>query len=454
MVRAASVSKLTDLVLSISLKASSIKMTNKIDFNSPQYKRSRSVYMAQCTFEYMLALLVTDAFLAKLLSHLGLDDTTIGIISSFITLAFVIQIFSLFLYKLKMPSKTVTLIFYPLSRLLFSSLYLIPFIPMGTTTVKVVVMCFILLAYACKYIVLNVLYKWANTFVEPTKRASYSATKEIISIAAGIVFTAVVGYVFDTMEAGGNIKHGFIMIAILAFIISVSDVLCLLFIKKEESAEEHRPKHFRDIIRNTLGNKNFRSVILFTAIYNSAVYLTNGFLGTFKVNDLMISIFIVQLINIIGNVVRMAASKPFGYFSDKHSFASGMAVALVFLSAGYVALIFTTPGTWLLIALYTVLYSATLAGVNQNSYNIAYSYVDSDYITEALAIKNCIGGLFGFFASLVGSRILKYVQSNGNMLFGVRVYGQQLLAAISLVLILAALFVMIFVVGKQKVMKQ
>ncbi|MBE6536036.1 MAG: MFS transporter [Ruminococcaceae bacterium] len=429
--------------------------TNKIDFNSPQYKRSRSVYMAQCTFEYMLALLVTDAFLAKLLSHLGLDDTTIGIISSFITLAFVIQIFSLFLYKLKMPSKTVTLIFYPLSRLLFSSLYIIPFIPIGTAAVKVVVMCFILLAYASKYIVLNVLYKWANTFVEPTKRASYSATKEIISIAAGIVFTASVGYVFDAMEANGNIKHGFIMIAVLAFIISASDVVCLLFIKREESEKtEHRPKHFKDIIKNTLGNKNFRSVVIFTAIYNSAVYLTNGFLGTFKVNDLMISVFVIQLINIIGNVVRMAASKPFGHFSDKHSFASGMAVALVFLSVGYVALMFTTPKTWLLIAIYTVLYSATLAGVNQNSFNIAYSYVDSDYITEALAIKNFIGGLFGFFASLVGSRILKYVQSNGNTLFGIHVYGQQLLAAISLVLILAALFVMIFVVGKQKAMKQ
>ena len=131
-----------------------------------------------------------------------------------------------------------------------------------------------------------------------------------------------------------------------------------------------------------------------------------------------------------------------------------MAVALVFLSVGYVALMFTTSKTWLLIAIYTVLYSATLAGVNQNSFNIAYSYVDSDYITEALAIKNFIGGIFGFFASLVGSRILKYVQSNGNTLFGMHLYGQQLLAAISLVLILAALFVMIFVVGKQKVMKQ
>lgn len=424
-------------------------------FSSAKYKRSRTVYMAQCTFEYLLSLLVTDAFLTKLLTHLGLDDTTIGIISSFITLAFVIQIFSLFLYKLKMNSKTVTLIFYSFSRLLFSSLYVIPFIPMGSVTVKVVVMSFILMAYSSKYLVMNLLYKWANSYVEPNRRASYSATKEIISIASGIIFTAVVGYIFDSMEADGNIEGGFTIIAILAFAISAIDIVSMLLIKKEDatSTEQNR-KHFKDIIENTLGNKNFRPVIMFTVIYNVAVYLTNGFLGTFKVNDLLIGVFVIQIFNIIGSLSRMAVSKPFGCFSDKHSFAAGISVALVILSAGYLTLVFTTQKTWWLIALYTVLYSVASAGLNQNSFNIAYSYVDSDYITEALAIKNCIGGLCGFGASLIGSRILKYVQSNGNSIFGIQLYGQQLLGGISFLLVIAALAVMVFVVGKQKVMKQ
>lgn len=424
-------------------------------FSTPEYKRSRSVYMAQCTFEYLLSLLVTDAFLAKLLGHLGLDDTTIGIISSFITLAFVIQIFSLFLYKLKLNSKTITFIFYPLSRLLFSLLYVIPFVPIGGATVKVIVMCFILVAYSSKYLVLNVLYKWANSYVEPTKRASYSATKEIISLAMGIIFTAVVGYVFDVMEAKGNIEQGFIMIAILAFTISALDVICLIFIKKEDDVAVKRSnKHFKDIIKNTLGNKNFRSVIFFTVIYNVAIYLTNGFLGTFKVNDLLISVFVIQIINIVGNITRMAVSKPFGRFSDKHSFASGMSVALAILAVGYLAIMFTTPKNWLLIAVFTILHAVATAGLNQNSFNIAYSYVDSDYITEALAMKNCIGGLCGFGASLLGSRILKYVQSNGNSLFGMHIYGQQVLAGISLILVLVSLAVMRFVVVRQKVMKQ
>ena len=429
------------------------ELTNK--FSTPEYKRSRSVYMAQCTFEYLLSLLVTDAFLTKLLLHLGLDDMTIGIISSFITLAFVIQIFSLFLYKLKMNSKMMTLIFYSAGRLLFSSLYVIPFIPMKSATVKIVVMSFILVAYSCNYMVLNILYKWGNSFVEPNRRASYSATKEMLSLASGIIFTAVVGYVFDAMEAGGNIERGFIIIAVLAFVISATDIICMLLIKREDTvpAEQSR-KHFKDIIANTLGNKNFRSVILFTVIYNVAVYLTNGFLGTFKVNDLMISVFIIQIFNIVGDVMRIAVSKPFGRFSDKRSFAAGMSVALVILAAGYLTLVFTTQKTWGLIALYTVLYAIAIAGLNQNSFNIAYSYVASDYITEALAIKNCIGGLCGFGASLLGSRILKYIQSNGNSIFGIHIYGQQLLGGISFLLVIAALAVMVFVVGKQKVMKQ
>ena len=440
----------------IAVETNNIIQEQNDKFQSPEYKRSRGIYMAQCTFEYLMMLLVTDAFLTKLLSHLGLDDTTIGIISSFITLAFVIQIFSLFLYKVKMKSKTVTIIFYSISRLLFASIYVIPFIPIGSATVKVMAMSFILVAYFSKYLILNVLYKWANSYVSPTKRASYSATKEIISIATGIIFTAAVGYIFDAMEASGNIEHGFIMIAILAFIIATVDIICLFLIKEEQTPPVNSTprKHFKDIIKNTLGNKNFRSVILFTVIYDTSVYMTNGFLGTFKVKDLLISVFIIQIFNIVGNVTRMAVSRPLGRFSDKHSFAAGMSVSLAVLAVAYLSIVFTTPKTWPLIAIYTILRAVATAGLNQNSFNIAYSYVDSNYITEALAIKNCIGGLCGFGASLIGSRILKYVQSNGNSIFGIELYGQQLLGGISFVLVLVALAVMVFVVGRQKVMKQ
>ena len=50
-------------------------------YRSREAQRSRSAYTAQCAFEYFVTILVSDAFLAKLLKHIGLDDAAAGIIA-------------------------------------------------------------------------------------------------------------------------------------------------------------------------------------------------------------------------------------------------------------------------------------------------------------------------------------------------------------------------------------
>ena len=92
-----------------------------------------------------------------------------------------------------------------------------------------------------------------------------------------------------------------------------------------------------------------------------------------------------------------------------------------------------------------------MAGSNQNSFNIVYSYVDSKYIVQAMAIKNSIGGICGFLVSLLGGKILAAVQNNGNSLFGLHIYGQQFLSAISLVILVTTVAYVHFVIEKQKV---
>ena len=50
----------------------------------------------QAAFEYFIAILVSDAYLAKLLTHIGLDDSLIGIIASLISAAFLFQLTAVF----------------------------------------------------------------------------------------------------------------------------------------------------------------------------------------------------------------------------------------------------------------------------------------------------------------------------------------------------------------------
>ena len=66
-------------------------------YNSPVYKRSRGAYTAQCAFEYLITILVTDAFLAKLLTHMRFSDAVIGVIASLNAFSFLFQLLSIYL---------------------------------------------------------------------------------------------------------------------------------------------------------------------------------------------------------------------------------------------------------------------------------------------------------------------------------------------------------------------
>lgn len=424
------------------------------DFSSAVYRRSRRAYVLQCMFEYLIALLVADAFLAKLLSALEIDDATVGIISSFITLAFTVQILSVLLCRRRMNSKKISTVLNCVGHLLFIFLYLTPFLPFRGTGVKLIVMGIILASYAMRYLVATIVFRWANSFVDPNCRADFSAKKEIISLLCGMAFTASVGYIFGRFESAGKMETGFLVIAILVLVLNVANFICFLCIGKEEVPEDREVCGMREVLRETLGNRNFRSVIYMTVLWEMGRYFTVGFVGIYKTKDLAISLFVIQIVNICGDAMRAILSRPFGKLSDKTSFAHGIEIALGIAAAAFLCLMFTSPSTWFLIIPYTVLYAVCLAGVNANSFNISYSYVRSDCIAEAMAIKNCIGGLCGFGASLLGSRILAYIQDNGNRFLGIEVRGQQVLAVCSLIFIAAAFLVTHFVIGRQKALKQ
>lgn len=438
-------------------KVSEEYMTTETDiFQSAEYKRSRIAYRWECTFEYFVALLVGDAFLASLLSSIGISDAITGIISSFISLAFLFQIFSIFVVRKISNIKRFVAVFHSVSQLLFMSLYLVPFLPFAFEYKQAAVIVCILAAYFGNYLVTSIIYKWGNSYVDPHKRGTYSAGKEMLSLFAGMIVTVIVGQVMDYFEMMNNLEGGFIFTAISIFIFAVCDFTCLMLIKNQIISKEKTKKSvpLKQVLKNTLGNRSFVNLVILTCIWDIGRYTTIGFLGTYRIKELFFTVGTVQIINIVANLGRFAVSKPFGIYSDKRSYTKGAELGLIIVASAFAVNIFAAPGTRLLMIVYTVLFNVGIAGINQNFFNMTYSYVDSEYFVEASAIKSSIGGLCGFGASVLASRLLDYVQANGNTLFGITVYGQQLLSLISFVLIVIAILFNHFVISKQKIMIQ
>ena len=76
-----------------------VEVPAAVDFNSRDHKRSRGAYLIECAFEYFVALLVSGQFLVAVLQDIGMDDATVGIMASLISLAFVFQLFSIFVVQ-------------------------------------------------------------------------------------------------------------------------------------------------------------------------------------------------------------------------------------------------------------------------------------------------------------------------------------------------------------------
>lgn len=423
-------------------------------YDSPAYKRSRMAYKWECTFEYFVALLVGDAFLAKLLTYIGFSESATGIISSLITLAFLFQLVAVFVVRKITNTKLVAILFHSISQLFFMSLYIIPFLPFAAEIKKPMVVVCILVAYFGNYMVSTLIFRWGNSYVDPKKRASYTAGKEIISLLTGMVVSFGVGFIMDQFEAQNNTEGGFVFSAVAIFIFCLCDFVTLMLIKNDMKPKDstRQAVSMREVLKNTLGNRNFLSVVVLMILWDVSRYIVVGFLGTYK--NSLYALSVVQIINVVSQLARAAFSKPFGRYTAKRTFAKGIELGLIIAAVAMFVNIFTTPATAFCIIIYSILYNVCMAGVSGNITNITYSYVDSQYFAEASAIKNSIGGLFGFGATLVGGKILSAIQTNGNMLFGIPVYGQQVLSAISFVLLIVTILFTHFVVARQKVMLQ
>ena len=190
----------------------------------------------------------------------------------------------------------------------------------------------------------------------------------------------------------------------------------------------------REILCHIRDNKIFLHFTLISGITTFAGGLISGFVGVYKINDLAMSIFTIQVINIFADFLRMGVSSPIARYSNKNGYASGIQLAGYMSVISYILMMLTTPSTRWLIIPFTLLTSSAQAGSYQNSFNISYSLLPSKYMTQSMAIKRTFTGVVHFCAALAGGKILDAVQSAGNTVFGFNIYAQQLLAAMALVI--------------------
>ena len=394
------------------------------------YKKDRVLYIIEAALEYFISLLITDAFLATLLTKNGITDSVAGIITQLASLSFSAQLCAVFVRKDTGKKRFVTFM-HLINQMLFVLLYLVPGVKVSTD-IKVVL--FVMLFIGGHFIANLVSpYKlaWLMSLVPDKERGRFTANKEIVSLVGGMSFSFIMG--------------------ITIFVLAISHFLTLIFIK--EPYEKEAPEHvsFGKAVMSVVKNKALLKVMLINVGYHLATGICVSFYGTYKINELGLSLKYIAFLAMLSSTSRVLVSRPFGRFADKYSWAKMMSICFLILAGAFFTNVFAIPGNGhVIIAIYSCLYAVSLAGINGGLMNIVFEYVPNKERSGALGISSAAGGVAGFLMAIVGSHILEAVQNNGNRVLSIPVYGQQILSAIAFVIIVLLIVYMKTVIMKLK----
>ena len=407
------------------------------------------MYILEAAFEYFISILVGGAYLAKVTSAIGVSDSLTGILTSFVSLGCGFQMVAIFIAN-KRPVKGWVSLLHIVNQTFFALIYVVPFLHLTQAQKIVCFVILLLLGHIINNVVFSPKINWFMSLVDDHKRGVFTASKEMVSLIGGMVFSFAMGTVIDKFEAAGNVSGAFIVCGVSVFALMLLHTATLLF-SKEKPSEIQEKLPLKKSVGELFKDKNLLKIILISVLWNVVCYTATPFYGTYQIKELGFSMTFVSALSAAYAVIRSAFSRPLGRFADKYSFAKMLNICFLIMLVAFIVNAFTVPSNGkVFFTVYYVLHAVAMAGINSAAINLIYDYADKEKRVGALALKSTLAGFAGFFTTLAVSPLVSYIQENGDTFLGLHVYAQQVVSVIAAVLLVGLLIYLNTVVRKIK----
>lgn len=413
--------------------------TDKI-FDTRNAKRSKTANILDAAVEYFVQILVTEAFLATLLTKNGVPDSLVGILSSFVSLTCIFQIFSEHTLKYISGIKRAIIFLVSANELIFLFLYVIPIFSVSSTVKCVIFVISLFAAYALYNLEQPFKFAWYMYYVSPEERGRFTAKKEIVSLIGGVVLSFIMGAVSDKLNSVGKENTAFLVSALTMFFLCAVHFV-IIFLTPENSMEvSHCGKGIFSSFR-VLKIPSMTAIIVLEILWKSSQMITTSFYGTYQISELMFTLTFVSFLTMVESVVRIVVSPLTGKITDRFGLRTSLCTCFTAAVLCTVSMVFCTPSTGkFTFILYRVFHGIAMSGVGGGLKNISLYYVPQSEMTAALGVKDAIGGVCGFLTAAVASVFLSKIQAHGGIfIFGIRMYAQQLFSLVGAILIAVAL---------------
>ena len=418
----------------------------KSEKTSDNFRLTRILYIVEAALEYFVAIATGTVYLAKIAAYCGISDEVTAILTAFVSLGCSFQLLSVF-FGNRNSVKGYVSGGHIISQLLFTALYIIPLINFSDNIKAVVLIIALLAAQIIHNLVNAPKINWFMSTVKDESRGRFTAVKEIVSLIGGTAFSFGLSFVIDKYESAGNMRAAFTVGAVILGLLTVFHTLTLVFSK--EPKRQTAPVRQKGQVGKLFRNRTLLKLVLVTTLFMIANYATVSFSGTYMNGELGFSLTFSSAVVFIGSICRVVFSVPFGKFADKKGFCSMLLVCFGIAALSYALNVFTVPFNGkILYPVYYSLHCIAMAGINSAMINLIYDYVTPEERTGALALNQSISGIAGFLSTLALSPVMRLIKQNGNAVFGIPVYAQQLFSLISFAIIVILIVYLLLVIRK------
>lgn len=410
-----------------------------VPMSDADYKRGRSLFLAEGCCANGVVILTTGAFLSGYVQSLGAGDSVNGIIGSIPLLLCTLQMFSAVVLEHIRQRKCLIAGFSLLHRLLLSSIFFVPLFVSTPAYRLAAVVGLYALAHCFNAFIATGTGNWLLTLVPQHMKGSYLGKKDAMAFTFTTVLSLVMGWFLDRFRASGAEQAGFFVIGTLVFLLACTDFWCLSSIREPESTP-HRQK-LRAALWEPLADRGYQKVIFLYMFWNLALQIAGPFFSVYMVTGLKLDYTYITFLGLISSSVRVVASYLWGRLADIYSWLKVARCSMFLLGTVHLSWLFMTPETcYVLQPVLQALSGAAWGGIAISVFNLQYHYAPVEKRVLYVSANSSYAGLCGFFATLIGAALLTVLPSIE--LNGFPISSMQIIFALSGGLILGCVWFM------------
>ena len=346
------------------------------------------------------------AFLVAFALQLGATNTQIGLLSAIPTLANVFQLLSVWLTQ-RFARRQIVVFTSTLGRAMFFVIALIPWLPPAATPMVVLLLSTVVLQ-ACGATSAGGWTAWMRDLIPSERLGSFFSHRMRWSQSVGIVLSIACALALDYWKQRGDVLSGYALLFLLGGVSGLVGVGLLA--RTPEPRMQPIVSRFRALLARPFQNSNFRSLIIYNALWNFAVNLAAPFFTVYLLQRLGFSITYVILLTALSQVTTVAALWFWGRYADRYSYKTILSICAPLYLLCILGWTFTTlpdPHAFtlpLLVGLHILMGIAT-AGTSLAASSIGLKLAPAHEAVAYLAVISFTNALAAGIAPIMGGAL-------------------------------------------------